>query len=79
MGVCCSHKECLVPATKNSNTSAITHLLFPRTARIHILCKDDRQRVITDDHLQVTLTEPAAAFSQPINMGKWQVWASGEC
>lgn len=76
--MCCSHKECVAAAASNGNTSAITQLLFPRSARIHILCKDERQRVITDDHLQVTLTEPAVAFSQQISMGKWQVWASGE-
>lgn len=79
MGVCCASKRCEIqPVSRDANVSSINQLLFPRTARLHILCKDERQRVITDERLQVTLTEPAVAFSQQIGMGKWHAWASGE-
>lgn len=80
MGVCCATKRCETQlATRDVNASAIDHLAFPRHVRIHIHRKDDQDYVITDEHLQVTLTEPSLAFSKQISLGKRESWVSGEC
>ena len=78
MGVCCTHAKNITPTShKEMNTSASALLHYPRTVRLHILTKDEKQKVLTDEQLQVNLTEPSMAFSQQISMGKWKVWASG--
>ena len=78
MGVCCGQpRNVAPPSAKETNTSAINLLHYPRSANVHIKVKDEKGRVLTDEQIHVNLTEPTMSFSTPVSLGKWKAWASG--
>lgn len=78
MGVCCGQpRNIAMPIAKEMNTSATNLLHYPRSSNLHIQVKDEKGKILTDERIHVNLTEPTMAFSQPVSLGKWKAWASG--
>jgi len=79
MGVCCGQpRNVALPAAKEMSLSTVNLLHFPRSANVHIRVKDEKGKVLTDEQIHVTLTEPTLAFSQSLSLGRRKAWVSSK-